>query len=146
MVRTPSHVKMPPPPAPSDSRQQAKRLSKPLSWRSLSLNRKDRLKTESSRSRGALFRSPSVYDDDRNSGLKENEEDVMASYLAEKICPLTPSQKPTDIAHLVQRNPSAPTPDRNQHLDIKKEDEMKHSDQLALADPFFNLGGVCSIM
>ena len=28
----------------------------------------------------------------------------MASYLAEKICPLTPSQKPTNISHLVQRN------------------------------------------
>jgi hypothetical protein len=136
---------MPPPPAPSDSRHQTKRMTKPLSWRSLSLNRKDRIKTESSRSRGALFRSPSVYDDDRHSSPKENEEDVMASYLAEKICPLTPSQKPTDIAHLVQRNP-APTSDCNSPSDTKKDEEMKDSGQLALSDPVLNFGGVCSIM
>ena len=34
----------------------------------------------------------------------------MASYLAEKICPLTPSQKPTNISHLVQRNQQLSSP------------------------------------
>jgi hypothetical protein len=48
------------------------------------------------------FRSPSIYEEERE---KEDDEDVMASYLAEKICPLTPSQKPTNISHLVSRNP-----------------------------------------
>ena len=78
----------------------AKRFQRPLSWRSLSLSRKDTLKSDSRRSKGALFRSPSIYEEDK----EEEEGDVMASYLAEKICPLTPSQKPTNISHLVQRN------------------------------------------
>jgi len=67
----------------------------------------------------------------------------MASYLAEKICPLTPSQKPTDIAHLVQRNPSAPSPYRN---DAKKEEDLQQMGPLTLADPLINLGSVCTLM
>ncbi len=92
----------------------AKRFQRPLSWRSLSLSRKDHLKSESRRSKGALFRSPSIYEDERETmgmGDADKEDgDVMASYLAEKICPLTPSQKPTNISHLVQRNPQLSPP------------------------------------
>jgi hypothetical protein len=34
----------------------AKRFHRPLSWRTLSLNRKDQLKSEGRRSKSALFR------------------------------------------------------------------------------------------
>ena len=131
----------------------AKRFQRPLSWRSLSLSRKDHLKSESRRSKGALFRSPSIYEDERETmGDEEKEDgDVMASYLAEKICPLTPSQKPTNISHLVQRNPQLSSPSmevdgqqqqqQQQHPDI---DENPLSRAVIPASS--TAGSFCSIM
>ena len=65
-----------------------------------------------------VSRSPSIYDAERKEGVSERSKKksssvragagvntpaknpVMASYLSGKMCPLTPSQKQTDVAHL----------------------------------------------
>jgi len=117
----------PPPPLPaSDVQLRAKRLHRPSAWRTLSLNRRDKIKNEASRSKSALFRSPSIYEDERENA-NDGDNDVMASYLAEKICPLTPSQKPTNISHLVQREPPIPSPsfeDRELQQHMQENDDL----------------------
>ena len=65
-----------------------------------------------------VSRSPSIYDAEGKEGVSERSKKkssslragagadtpaknpVMASYLSGKMCPLTPSQKQTDVAHL----------------------------------------------
>ncbi len=73
--------------------------------------------------------------------------DVMASYLAEKICPLTPSQKPTNISHLVQRNPQLSSPsmevDGQQH---QQPDADENPLGRAVIPATSAAGGFCSIM
>jgi hypothetical protein len=78
----------------------SKKINRPT-WKGLSLSRKDKLKEEEAArpSAATLFRSPSVYDEKDTSGHQT----VMSSYLSGKICPLTPSQQPTDVAHLAQK-------------------------------------------
>jgi len=83
----------------------AKKVNRPA-WKTLSLSRKEKLKEEEAKEPTSLFRSPSLY---------ANEEDqqrnaAMSSYLSGRMCPLTPSQQPTDVAHLANSKPSAATP------------------------------------
>ena len=75
-----------------------KKVNRPA-WKTLSLSRKDKLKEEESTSKTSLFRSPSIYDSDEEEEVKDDT--VMTTYLSGKICPLTPSQRQTDISHLV---------------------------------------------
>jgi hypothetical protein len=49
--------------------------------------------------------------------------DVMASYLAEKICP---SQKPTNISHLLQRNPQLSSPS----MEVDGQQQQQQQQQL----------------
>ena len=53
----------------------------------------------------SLFRSPSIYENERSTNNAKEDENpsssVMQTYLSGKICPLTPSQKQTDVSHLV---------------------------------------------
>ncbi len=87
-------------------------------WKTLSVTRKDKLKEEERpKAASELFRSPSVYNDEsprkRGGGMRqqgggstsssEESSSVMSSYLSGKICPLTPSQRQTDISHLVNK-------------------------------------------
>lgn len=51
---------------------------------------------------GSIFRSPSIYDDTTRTDC----DTFMSSYLSGKICPLTPSTKPTNIDHLAKKTPS----------------------------------------
>ena len=58
-----------------------------------------------------MFASPSVYDHDESRKRhvmtrRSGENNVMSSYLSGKFFPLTPSQKQTDISHLVHKDPS----------------------------------------
>jgi hypothetical protein len=127
----------------------AKRFQRPLSWRSLSLSRKDHLKSESRRSKGALFRSPSIYEDERETMGDEDKEDgdVMASYLAEKICPLTPSQKPTNISHLVQRNPQLSSPSMEVDGQQQQQPDIDENPLVRAVIPASSTAGsFCSIM
>lgn len=71
-------------------------------WKTLSLTRRDHLKEEGRNAPGALFRSPSIYDQDSQEEGRSSSS-VMSSYLSGKICPLTPSQRQTDISHLVNQ-------------------------------------------
>lgn len=95
-------------------------------WKTLSLNRKDKVKNDNSQ----IFRSPSIYENnpsnnssagDQNpdiennhdmtaSDLDENKQQntVMNRYLSGKFCPLTPSQQPTNVSHLVEANEKGP--------------------------------------
>ncbi len=82
-------------PVTGSVRMRSNKVDRPV-WKTLSLSRKDKLKEESS---SALFRSPSIYDTQR----QEEDADVMSSYLSGKICPLTPSQQQTDVSHLVTK-------------------------------------------
>ena len=43
----------------------------------------------------------------QNNENEENEGTVMKRYLSGKFCPLTPSQQPTNVEHLVQNQPNA---------------------------------------
>ena len=110
--RTPNSARKkmmaPPPPPPkadaskpstsSSVRMRQKKVNRPA-WKTLSLSRKDKLKEEESTSKTSLFRSPSIYDSDEEEEVKDDT--VMTTYLSGKICPLTPSQRQTDISHLV---------------------------------------------
>eukprot|EP00095_Tigriopus_kingsejongensis_P006553 maker-scaffold235_size242898-snap-gene-0.10 protein:Tk06553 transcript:maker-scaffold235_size242898-snap-gene-0.10-mRNA-1 annotation:"protein tag-52" len=100
---------MPPPnpgtSTPSSVQMRSKKVNRPA-WKALSLTRKDKLKEEHSSNASALFRSPSIYD-----GSDEDRNPVMTTYLSGKICPLTPSQRQTDVAHLAQKEASPPSPE-----------------------------------
>jgi len=71
------------------------------SVKSLSLSRALKLKKEDSTK--TVFRSPSLYDEPHVPRIKA--EDAMKSFLSGKIVPLTPSLKPTNVDHLVNRSP-----------------------------------------
>ena len=89
---------------PFQSPAKLPKMSTPKNWmkRTLSL-RSDRFKkAEETQSAGNLFRSPSVFQDE-NQG-QDDDENLQDMYLSGRICPLTPSQRPTDISHLVKRN------------------------------------------
>lgn len=52
----------------------------------------------------SISRSPSIYDSEKKSSSSSSSSStlsVMSSYLSGKMCPLTPSQKQTDVSHLV---------------------------------------------
>jgi len=70
------------------------------SVKSLSLARAFKLRKEESSK--TVFRSPSIYDEPVSHIQKE---DAMKSFLSGKIVPLTPSLKPTNVDHLVNRSP-----------------------------------------
>ena len=95
-------------------------------WKTLSLNRKDKVKNDNSQ----IFRSPSIYENnpsnnssagDQNPDIENNHDmtasdvdenkqqnTVMNRYLSGKFCPLTPSQQPTNVSHLVEANEKGP--------------------------------------
>ena len=85
-----------------------KKINKSTSaWKTLSLNRRDKVKNDSAQ----IFRSPSIYEN-QNENNEENEGGnsvMMKRYLSGKFCPLTPSQQPTNVEHLVQNEPSNST-------------------------------------
>jgi len=94
-----------------------KKINKSTSaWKTLSLSRRDKVKSLNSDS-SQIFRSPSIYENqelqEQNHTAGENEENeengtVMKRYLSGKFCPLTPSQQPTNVEHLVQNpNPNS---------------------------------------
>ena len=75
----------------------AKNNEPTLRWRSLM-----RKKVETQQhAKVSLFRSPSIFDKEDGSG----DDDVMAKYLAGQMVPLTPSQAPTNVSHLVRYKP-----------------------------------------
>lgn len=113
---------MPPPPssAPLNVRLRtrlSKRINRPLSaaWKTLSLNRKDQLKRETSKR--SVFRSPSIYGDEEN----QEKPSVMSTYLSGKICPLTPTQQPTNISHLAVKE--KPRSDENEPQTPEEKDK-----------------------
>ena len=73
-------------------------------WKTLSLSRRDKVKNDAS---SQIFRSPSIYEN--NAKEEENEENtdnnIMNRYLSGKMVPLTPSQQPTNVSHLVKNDP-----------------------------------------
>merc|ERR1712029_539973 len=79
-----------------------------LRWRTLM---RKRVKTQQEeKGKVSLFRSPSIFDEDD----KDGDGPVMAKYLAGQMGALTPSQAPTNVAHLVKYKPAAVlgTPDK----------------------------------
>uniref|UniRef100_A0A0K2UVV5 PH domain-containing protein n=2 Tax=Lepeophtheirus salmonis TaxID=72036 RepID=A0A0K2UVV5_LEPSM len=133
------------PPPPMDVRR-SKRVLLRKSLKSLSFSRKDSNKAKH-QEENPVFQSPSIY-------KNEKEEDVMKSYLAEKICPLTPSQRPTSVAHLAKSD--------NESFNIcpieKENEEMLQSEETSISDEdcgqvvtkketsFSSLVSGCSIM
>ena len=86
-----------------------KKINKSTSaWKTLSLSRRDKVKSLNSDS-SQIFRSPSIYENQElQNKNEENEGTVMKRYLSGKFCPLTPSQQPTNVEHLVQNpNPNS---------------------------------------
>lgn len=83
-----------------------KKINKSTSaWKTLSLSRRDKVKSLNSQSQ--IFRSPSIYENQElQNENEENEGTVMKRYLSGKFCPLTPSQQPTNVEHLVQNQPN----------------------------------------
>merc|ERR1719154_399072 len=71
------------------------------SVKSLSLHRAKQLKKDEAK-HTTIFRSPSIYDEDREP-VRNRNEDTMTTYLSGKIVPLTPSTRPTNVDHLVRR-------------------------------------------
>lgn len=91
---------MPPPPVANVQLRAKinKKINRSTSaWKTLSLGRRDKVKNDSAQ----IFRSPSIYENEEN----REEENVMKKYLSGKIVPLTPSQQPTNVEHLVQKTP-----------------------------------------
>jgi len=139
--------KMPPPPMANVQvkAKNNKKINKATSaWKTLSLNRKDKVKNDASQ----IFRSPSIYENNGNDQEQENnhlhtkeseivasndDNPVMTRYLSGKFCPLTPSQQPTNVSHLVEANEKGPnfTPS---------------STALVPASPTLALTNYCSIM
>lgn len=82
----------------------AKNNEPTLRWRSLM-----RKKVENqAQAKVSLFRSPSIFDkEEGGAGVGGDDDDVMAKYLAGQMVPLTPSQAPTNVSHLVKYKPAA---------------------------------------
>jgi len=90
-----------------------------LRWQTLTRNNRWRKNGDkggdSERGKVSLFRSPSIFDEAGNNGGscsgqgdEEEEDEVMAKYLAGQLVPLTPSQAPTNVSHLAtKKQPSS---------------------------------------
>ena len=106
----------------------------------MSLNRKDKVKNDASQ----IFRSPSIYENNDDQEQENNhtaaaavvassdDNTVMTRYLSGKFCPLTPSQQPTNVSHLVEANEKGPN--------------SATSTALVPASPTLALTNYCSIM
>ena len=142
--------KMPPPPMANVQLRAKinKKINRSTSaWKTLSLNRKDKVKNDNSQ----IFRSPSIYENsgDNNQEGQENnhqgnstnvnpsddQNTVMNRYLSGKFCPLTPSQQPTNVSHLVEANEKGPEGSEN-----------GTSTALVPATPTLAMTNYCSIM
>ena len=147
-VETPKREMAPPPVANVQLRAKlTKKINRSTSaWKTLSLSRRDKVKNDSSQ----IFRSPSIYEN-KEEGADNNS--IMTHYLSGKICPLTPSQEPTNVDHLVETNPN------NIKKDEKKVDdkmdtaatEYQQNHPVVPATPSLNFAGqpianYCSIM
>ena len=94
---------------------------------------------------------------------------MLATYLSGKLCPLTPSQRPTNVEHLVvnatpkyinslilqgAKNLQANNKSENQEIDGQSEDSKAHKDsckkessvQNQKIDQNMDSSGYCSIM
>ncbi len=108
-----------PPPMPNI--QLRAKLAKKLhntrsSWKTLSLSRKEKVKRGQS---AQMFSSPSIYESNQDT------EDVMTSYLSGKICPLTPSQQPTNVSHLVSKEPELGEPGQKENSGSNYQENME---------------------
>ena len=124
----------------------SKKINKATSaWKTLSLNRKDKVKNDASQ----IFRSPSIYENNgKNDQEQENTQSeivasnddntVMTRYLSGKFCPLTPSQQPTNVSHLVEANEKGPNTEPSKTI--------SPSTALVPATPSLPLTNYCSIM
>jgi hypothetical protein len=158
---TPKRIMGPPPVANVQLRAKInKRINRSTSaWKTLSMSRKDKLKNNESQ----IFRSPSIYEnnqENQNNDASKNKtkmmdiseadgsnaQDVMTRYLSGKICPLTPSQQPTNISHLVvSENPDAVNADQNTDHQEQEEKTREKNQQVATLAPN-NAANYCSIM
>ena len=141
-IETPKREMAPPPVANVQLRAKlTKKINRSTSaWKSLSLSRRDKVKNDASQ----IFRSPSIYEN--NSNDDKDDEPIMTKYLSGKICPLTPSQQPTNIDHLVEQNPGVKSENKEE---IPKDDHTNHA--IVPASPSLTIAGqpmanYCSIM
>ena len=130
-------------------------------WKTLSLNRKDKVKNDNSQ----IFRSPSIYENNPSNPDIENNHNMTASdvdenkqqntvmnrYLSGKFCPLTPSQQPTNVSHLVEANEKGPTAESGAGGPGGGGQEAggaggAHSTALVPASPTLAMTNYCSIM
>eukprot|EP00096_Caligus_rogercresseyi_P008821 TRINITY_DN2857_c0_g1_i2.p2 TRINITY_DN2857_c0_g1~~TRINITY_DN2857_c0_g1_i2.p2 ORF type:complete len:582 (-),score=238.73 TRINITY_DN2857_c0_g1_i2:2130-3875(-) len=102
----------PTPPSAYEVRRSKRSAVIRKSLKSLSFNRKETPK-RGEEPLSPMFQSPSIYGGD-----------VMKSYLSEKLCPLTPSQKPTSVEHLAQTEDIKKENDETlRNLEVEKEKE-----------------------
>ena len=158
-VETPKRENMAPPPVANVQLRAklTKKINRSTSaWKTLSLSRRDKVKNDSSQ----IFRSPSIYEnkDNQDQGGRDNNSDnnsIMTHYLSGKICPLTPSQEPTNVDHLVETNPNNIKKDAKKVLDDKMDItaaiEYQQNHPVVPATPSLNFAGqpianYCSIM
>ena len=163
-VETPKRENMIAPPPVANVQLRAK-LTKKINrstsaWKTLSLSRRDKVKNDSSQ----IFRSPSIYEnkDQQEEGADTDNNSIMTHYLSGKICPLTPSQEPTNVDHLVETNPKIlkkkdnvkKVVDDNDKMDIATASSMEYQQQnhpVVPISPSLNFAGqpianYCSIM
>ena len=113
-----------------------------------------------------IFRSPSIYENnpsnnssagDQNPDIENNHDmtasdvdenkqqnTVMNRYLSGKFCPLTPSQQPTNVSHLVEANEKGPTAESG--AGGPGDGGGAHSTALVPASPTLAMTNYCSIM
>ena len=115
------------------------------------LYQKDKVKNDASQ----IFRSPSIYenngndqDQQENNHVTESEivasnddNPVMTRYLSGKFCPLTPSQQPTNVSHLVEANEKG-----GSNSGPSSRNLTTTSTALVPASPTLALTNYCSIM
>ena len=102
-----------------------------------------------------IFRSPSIYENNGNDQEQENnhvteseivasiddDNPVMTRYLSGKFCPLTPSQQPTNVSHLVEANEKG-----GSNSGPSSRSLTTTSTALVPASPTLALTNYCSIM
>lgn len=148
-------MKMPPPPVANVQLRAKinKKINRSTSaWKTLSLGRRgSQVKNDAAQ----IFRSPSIYENEKElASSKEEQNDVMTKYLSGKIVPLTPSQQPTNVSHLVDKNEKAIRDDEDDNDENKIHQEVMETNSrdaefnhaIVPTPAALNPGNYCSIM
>ena len=110
-------------------------------WKTMSLARKTAKAQEPVVP--SMFASPSIYDEQSRQAGGEKRNRVMTEYLSGKLCPLTPSQQPTDVAHLaVSHSAEVKSPEAGEERALVPVELFPAAKEKKESDG----GGYCSVM